>query len=62
MKQEKLLILGSDYGSLELVKRAQKRGIYVIASDTMEESPTKKAADEFWMISTTDTDALEKKC
>lgn len=61
MKQ-KLLILGSDYGTLDLVKEAHKMGVYVIVSDTMQTSPTKREADEQWFISTTDIDALEKKC
>lgn len=58
----KLLILGSDYGTLDLVKEAHKRGIYVVVTDTMETSPTKREADEMWHISTTDLDTLEVKC
>lgn len=58
----KILILGSDYGTLDLVKEAHNMGLYVIVSDTMDTSPTKQAADEAWYISTTDIDALEKKC
>lgn len=59
---EKLLILGSDYNSVNVAKQAKKRGIYVIVSDLMETSPTKEVADEAWLISTTDIDILEKKC
>lgn len=62
MKQKKLLILGSDYGTLDLVREAHKQNIYVIVTDTMTTSPTKKEADEAWMISTTDIDTLEQKC
>ncbi len=58
----KILFLGSDYGSIDLVKDAKARGLYVIVTDLMETSPTKEAADEAWMISTTDIDLLEKKC
>lgn len=58
----KILILGSDYGTLDLAKEAHKMGLYVICSDTMETSPTKREADEAWFISTTDIDGLEKKC
>lgn len=61
MKQ-KLLILGSDFGTIDMVKEAHKMGLYVIVSDTMKTSPTKEEADEMWFISTTDIDALEKKC
>lgn len=59
---KKLLILGSDYGSLEIVKRAKKRGIYTIVTDTMDTSPTKEEADESWHISTTETELLVEKC
>ena len=58
----KILILGSDYGTLDLAKEAHRMGLYVICSDTMETSPTKAEADERWFISTTDIAALEKKC
>lgn len=58
----KLLILGSDYGTIDLVNAAKEMGLYVIASDSMTTSPTKEAADEAWMISTANIDLLEKKC
>lgn len=59
---KKLLVLGSDYGTIDIVREAHKMGLYVIVADLMESSPTKEAADEAWLISTTDTDLLEKKC
>lgn len=62
MKQKKLLILGSDYGTLDLLREAKKMGVYVIVSDTMTTSPTKAEADEAWMISTTDIETLEARC
>lgn len=62
MSKRKILILGSDYGTLDLVKEAHKMGLYVVVSDTMETSPTKREADEAWLISTTELDILEKKC
>ena len=58
----KILFLGSDYGSIDLVKEAKAKGLYVIVTDLMTTSPTKEAADEAWMISTTDIDLLEQKC
>lgn len=61
-KAKKLLILGSDFGTIEVVKEAKKRGLYVIVADLMKTSPTKQLADETWMISTTDIDILEEKC
>ena len=59
---KKLLVLGSDYFTLAVVQEAHRMGLYVVVTDLMETSPTKEAADEAWMISTTDIDALEKKC
>lgn len=59
---EKLLILGSDFGTISVVKEARKVGMYVIVADLMEWSPSKAEADEAWLLSTTDLDELEKKC
>ncbi|MBR5948717.1 MAG: hypothetical protein IKZ82_08765, partial [Clostridia bacterium] len=59
---KKLLILGSDFGTLQVVREARALGIYVIVADTMPTSPTKELADEAWLISTTDTDLLIEKC
>jgi biotin carboxylase len=62
VEKDKILILGSDYGTIDIVNEAHKMGLYVIVSDLMETSPTKQNADESWLISTTDIDLLEKKC
>ncbi len=59
---KKLLILGSDFGTLQIVREAHELGMYVIVADLMETSPTKELADEAWLISSTDTDLLTKKC
>ena len=59
---KKLLILGSYYGTIYIVRGAHEMGLYVIVADLMATSPTKDAADEAWLISTTDTDLLEVKC
>ena len=60
--KHKLLILGSDFVTISVVKEAKKLGIYVIVADLMQNSPTKEEADEAWLISTTDIDLLEQKC
>lgn len=63
--EKKLLMLGSTgRGTKELLLEANKRGIYTIITDNLsiEQSPTKKYADECWMISTSEIDLLEKKC
>ena len=58
----KLLILGSDFGTLQVVREAHKMGLYVIVADLMETSPTKAEADEAWLLSSTDTKTLVQKC
>ena len=62
MIMKKLLILGSDFGTISVVHEAHKMGLYVIVADLMENSPTKEEADEAWLLSSTDTDLLVQKC
>lgn len=63
---KKLLVLGtgSNIDNLEVVQYAKTQGIHTIVTDynPPEKSPAKLIADEYWMISTADIDALEKKC
>lgn len=59
---KKLLIMGSDFGSYDIVIEAHQMGIYVITTDLMETSPTKEVSDEAWLISTTDIEQLYSKC
>ena len=60
----KILILGTSLGSIEIVQTANDMGYYTIVTDNLDpdHSSAKKAADEYWMISTNDLDQLEKKC
>lgn len=57
-------MLGTSYGSCEMLKKAKLNGAYTIVTDPREpsESKGKLIADEYWMINTTDIDSLEKKC
>ncbi len=57
---KKLLMLGTNVGSVEIVKYAQSEGAYVIVTDYLptEKSAAKQIADETAMISTTDIKAL----
>ncbi len=59
----KVLIIGDNLHSKELIETAKASGIYTIITDnkTVEQSPSKEIADEYWDISATDIDALEKK-
>lgn len=61
---EKLLMLGTTPTSTELIQLAKARGVYTITTDYFEpeQSAAKLVSDEYWMISTADVDALEKKC
>ncbi len=60
----KILILGTSLGSIEIVEIARDMGYYTIVTDNLDPdySDAKKAADEYWMINTNDLDQLEKKC
>lgn len=62
--RKKLLLLGSSLGSVDVIRRAKALGCHTIVTDYLppEESPAKREADEFWMLSTGDLDALEKRC
>lgn len=59
-----LLMLGTAKGSKEILLEAKNRGYYTIVTDYLEpkESRGKLLSDEYWMISTSDFDTLEKKC
>ena len=62
--EKKLLIIAGSIHEYDLVRRAKELGVYTIVTDyyDIETSPAKKLADEYWNISWTDLDALEKKC
>ena len=61
---KKLLILAGSVHEVDLVKRAKELGVYTIVTDyySIDDSPAKRVADEYWNISWSDIDALEKKC
>lgn len=61
---KKLLLLGTSLASVEIVQTAKEMGCYTIVTDNLdpERSYAKKVADEYWMISTSELDLLEKKC
>ncbi len=62
MNNRKILVLGSDYNAINVVREAKKMGLYVVVSDLMATSPAKELADEAWMVSTTEVDLLAEKC
>ena len=60
---KKLLILGGNAISSEIVKAAKSMGVYTIVTDwnTPQKSPAKLYADEYWNDSLTDYDILLSK-
>ena len=63
LKGKKLLLLGTNMATCDMVNYAKSKGVHTIVSDYLdpENSPAKRIADEYWMISTDDIDLLEKK-
>ena len=63
LQGKKLLVLGGNALSCDIVKEAHRMGIYVIVTDWNDPkaSPAKLIADEHWEISLADYDALSVK-
>lgn len=61
---KKLLVLAGASVHNKVVRAAKEMGLYVIVSDYLEPhlSPAKQLADESWMYSITDVDAIVEKC
>lgn len=59
---KKLLVLGGFTLACDIVRAAQNMGAFVIVADYNPDSPAKKIANKFALISTLDIDALEKFC
>ena len=62
LKGKKLLILGGNALTCDIVSKAQELGIYVIVTDwnSPDQSPAKRIADEYWMESISATDKLAR--
>ena len=60
---KKLLLLGSNVGTEDIIRYAKENGVYTIVTDYLpkEKSFGKQLADESWDISTADLDFLKKK-
>ena len=59
---KKILLLGTNVGSIEIVKYAKAEGAYVIVADNLpdDKSPAKLIADESLLISTDEIEQLSK--
>lgn len=65
LKEKKLLVIGSDEGTLSIVKAAKELGIYTIAVDGNSisvKTPAKKLADEAWDIDYRETEVIAARC
>ena len=60
---KKLLLLGSNVGTDDIIKYARANGVYTIVTDYLpfEKSFGKQLADESWDISTADIDTLKSR-
>lgn len=60
LQGKKLLILGGPFLMCDVIKKAREMGVYTIVTDWYEPdvSVAKKDADEYWMVSSSDVDAL----
>lgn len=63
-KDKKLLILAGADAHVKVVKAARDMGVYTIVTDFLDpkDAPAKQYADEYWMLSIMETDAIAKKC
>lgn len=57
---KKILLLGGSEQQVIAIKTAQKLGYYTILCDYLEDNPGQNAADKFFLISTTDKEAVLK--
>lgn len=60
---KKLLVLGGDLLTCDIVNKAHEMGLYVVVTDWYDpqRSPAKQLADEYWMTSIEDYDELSRK-
>lgn len=59
---KRLLLLGDSVSTKDIIRYAQKQGVFVILTDHLppETSLSKLLADEYWDVSTADVDTLEE--
>lgn len=62
LKGKKLLILAGVGVHSKVVRAAKELGVYTIVTDYLEDSPAKLIADESWLYSITDVDAIVQRC
>ena len=55
---KKILLLGGSAQQIVAIKTAQKLGYYTVLCDYLEDNPGQYEADKFYLVSTTDKDAV----
>ncbi|WP_448920219.1 ATP-grasp domain-containing protein [Eubacterium sp.] len=55
---KRVLMLGGSTSQVYAIKRAKEMGLYVIICDYLSDNPGQHVADEFYLVSTTDKDAV----
>ncbi len=60
--QHRLVIIGSLYENVDLVKEAKRRGYYTIVCDGYKNGHSKTLADKFYDLDIRDTDSVAKMC
>lgn len=58
MKQKKILLLGGSAAQLIAIEKAKSIGYYTVLCDYLPDNPGQKIADSFYLVSTTDKDAV----
>ena len=60
LKGRKVLVMGGTRISCEIIRKAREMGCYVVVADynTVEDSPGKQIADEYFDVSVTDIEAM----
>ena len=58
----RLVILGSLYENIALVKLAKKKGYYTIVCDGYKNGPAKELADKSYNIDVRDVDKIAEMC
>lgn len=62
MKDKKLLVLGGIAQLVDIIKKAQANGVYVIVVDYLENSPAKLVANKSYLISTESVNEIVNIC
>ena len=57
---KKILLLGGSAQQIVAIKTAQKHGFYTVLCDFLPDNPGQYEADKFYLVSTTDKEAVLK--